>query len=152
MKEEMSWMYLMGTTVLKCNCTCLRFAVTKTGVSVTPLYWTTRQRVLWFKWALISFIWPESVDVVSQTSRWTENVDVAAYLENGFRLYSYFSFLNGNVQASFNALKRLRVKSSISGLLSFSVNVIDGRIQLFILLLTMRIFRNDTDNANNCMF
>lgn len=149
----MSWMYFMGTTVLKCDCTCLRFAVTKRGVSVTPLYRTTRQRVLWFKWALISFIWREWVDVASQTPWWTENVDVAADLENRFWFYSYFSFLNGNVQASFNALKCLRVKSRISGLLSFSVNVIDGRIQPFILLLTMRIFRNEFfDNANNCMF
>lgn len=63
-------------------------------------------------------------------------------------------FWSGNVQASFNALKCFRVKSRISGLLSFNVNVVDldGRTQLFILLLTMRISWNDTNNANNCVW
>lgn len=47
-------------------------------------------------------------------------------------------------------LLNLRVKSRISGL-SFNVNVRDGRIQLFSLLLTTRIFGNDIRNANHCV-
>lgn len=38
-------MYFMGPAVQKCDCTCLRFAVTKIGISVIPLYRTTRALV-----------------------------------------------------------------------------------------------------------
>jgi len=53
------------------------------------------------------------------------------------------------LKASFNALKCLRAKSGLPGFSSFNVNVIDGRNQLFILLLTTRTPRNDTSNADN---
>lgn len=60
-------------------------------------------------------------------------------------LETFFSFL----KASFNALKCLRAKPRLPGFVSFNVNVIDGRNQLFIFLLTTRIPQSDTNDADN---